>query len=250
MKIKMANDNVDFQLVTENIAGTLDEKVRLVDGVLSSYNFIVILSVMAVLALCKQFAPNRFGAIISMFYHSSDTERMTREWNPLTSLTGFSVSVSYIALLALFVQKSVLILNGNIRLYGGVDFFFEACLFASAFVLVRYLFINLIGWMFCTQSASQHHAIIHIAMMASMNFVLLPLVLVLTFYQSKFWLFLGISIMAVFNAYRIVKTFIDFQFLIKNETLKNFLYFCTLEIIPISVAFTMAFRLVATNSVL
>lgn len=246
----MANDSVGFQLVTENIASMLDEKVRLVDGVLSSYNFVVILSVMAVLVLCKQFAPNRFGAIISMFYHSSDTEKMTREWNPLTSLTGFSVAVSYIVLLALFVQKSVLILNGNTILYGGVDFFLKACLFVSAFVLVRYLFINIIGWMFCTQSASQHHAIIHIAMMALMNFVLLPLVLVLTFYQSKFWLFLGISIMMVFNVYRIVKTFIDFQFLIKNATLKIFLYLCMLEIIPISVAFTMAFRLVATNSVL
>lgn len=246
----MANDSVGFQLVTENIASMLDEKVRLVDGVLSSYNFVVILSVMAVLVLCKQFAPNRFGAIISMFYHSSDTEKMTREWNPLTSLTGFSVAVSYIVLLALFVQKSVLILNGNTILYGGVDFFLKACLFVSAFVLVRYLFINIIGWMFCTQSASQHHAIIHIAMMALMNFVLLPLVLVLTFYQSKFWLFLGISIMMIFNVYRIVKTFIDFQFLIKNATLKIFLYLCILEIIPISVAFTMAFRLVATNSVL
>ncbi len=246
----MTNDTIGFQLVTENIASTLDEKVRFADGALASYNFIVILSAVAVMVLCKQFAPGRLGAIISAFYRRSDTEKMTREWNSPTSLTGFLMAASYIVLLALFIQKSVLIFNGDTFLYGGTDFFLKVCLFVSAFVSVRYLFINVNGWVFNTQPASQHHATIHVSMMTSMNFVLMALVLVLTFYQSMICVILGIIILAVIYIYRIGKTFIDLQYLIKNETLKIFLYLCTLEIIPISVAFTMAFRLIATNSVL
>lgn len=246
----MTNSVIDFQLVTENIASTLDEKVRMVDGVYSSYNFIVILSAMVVLVLCKQFAPNRLGFIISMMYQNPDTEKMTREWNPLTSFTGFSVAASYIALLALFIQKSVLIFNGNRILYGDFSFFFEMCIFVSAFVLLRYLFININGWAFNTQIASQHQAITHMSMMATMNFILMPLVLILMFYKSKFWVVLGIVVIVVFNILRIAKSFYDFQILTKSELLKIFLYFCTLEIMPISVAFTMAFRLVATDSVL
>ncbi|MCQ2319370.1 MAG: DUF4271 domain-containing protein [Bacteroidales bacterium] len=241
---------VDFQLVTKNIASTLDEKVRLVDGALASYNFIVILSAMAVMVLCKQFAPGRLGAFISTLYHRCDAEKMTREWNSPASLTGFLMTASYIALLALFIQKSAMVFGGGTSLYGGAGFFLEACLFVSAFVLVRYLFININGWIFGTQPASQRHAIIHISMMTSMNFVLMTLTLILTFYQSKFWVILGIVIIIAMNIYRVVKTFIYLQILIKNGTLKNFLYLCTLEIIPISVAFTMAFRLIATNSVL
>jgi len=246
----MTDNTIDFQIVTENIANTLDEKVRILDDVYSSYNFIVILSVMIVLSLCKQFAPNRLGFIVSMMYQKSDTDRMTREWNPLTSFSGFAVAVSYIALLALFIQKSVMVLNGNAILYGDAGFFLEMCIFTGAFVLLRYLFINIDGWVFNTMTASQHHAITHMSMMATMCFVLIPLVIILTFYKSMFCVILGIVILIVLSCYRIAKTFYDFQFLTKSETLKIFLYFCTLEIIPISVAFTMAFRLAATNSVL
>ena len=54
----------------------------------------------------------------------------------------------------------------------------------------------------------------------------------------------------IINGIRIIKTFFEFQILSKMNLLNIFLYFCTLEIIPLAVAITMLCRLIVTNCVL
>lgn len=246
----MTIHDIGFQFVTENVANSLDEKVRVLENVAPSWNFVVIFSAILGLVLIKQFAPKRLRLITSMLYQSTDIEKMTREWNPLTTVGGFIIATSYIALVSLFIQKSILIYNGNSILYGGSDFFLEACIFTSAYILVQYLIINITGWMFNTQIASQHQAITHLSMATTLNLFFAVLLLVMTFYPIRLCVIIGMVVIIIFSCVRLAKTFIEFQFLIKGETLKIFLYFCTLEIIPLSVALTMVFRMIATNSVL
>lgn len=246
----MTGLDIGFQIITENTAKSLDEKVRIMESVAPSWNFVVIFSAILGLALIKHFAPKRLKFVMSMLYQSSDTEKMTREWNPLTSISGFIIAASYIALVSLLIQKSVLIYNGNSILYGGCDFYLEACVFTSAYILVQYLFINIYGWLFNTQVASQHQAITHLSMATTLNPVLSMLLLVMAFYPMKVFAITGLVIIIIFTGIRIAKTFVEFQFFIKGETLNIFLYLCTLEIIPFSVALTMIFRMIATDSVL
>lgn len=246
----MAYDNIDFQIVTESLAHGLEEKVRVVESLVPSWNFIIIFSAVLIFVLNKQFAPKRLRLFASMFYQNLDTEKMTREWNPLTSLMGFSVAIAYIALLTLFIQKSLVIYTGNVEFYNDPVFYMEICLYVSAFILVRYLFVNATGWIFNTQVASQRQAIVHLSMMLTMTGFFVLHMLVMVFYPIKSCAIAGLVVILFFSAFRIIKTFIEFQFLIKNEIIKIFLYFCTLEIIPISVAVTMVFRFAATNSVL
>ena len=246
----MTGLEIGFQIVTENTTNSLDEKVRVLENVAPSWNFVVIFSAILGLVLIKQFAPKRLKLVMSMLYQSSDIEKMTREWNPLTSVSGFIIAASYIALVSLFIQKTVLICNGNRILYGDGCFYIESCIFTAAFILVRYLIINITGWLFNAQVASQHQAITHLSMSATLNFVFSMLLLVMAFYPMKLFAVAGLVIIMVFTGIRLAKTFVEFQIFIKGETLKIFLYLCTLEIIPFSVALTMVFRLIATDSVL
>ncbi|MCQ2316691.1 MAG: DUF4271 domain-containing protein [Bacteroidales bacterium] len=242
--------NVDFQLVTENIASNLDEKTRILENVAPSWNFVVIFSVILGLVLVKQFAAGRMGLVLSMLYQNPDTEKVTRGWNPFTSMTSLLITASYIALTALLIQRAMLVFNGNTTLYGGSDFYLEACIFTSAYIIVQYLLINMAGWLFDTRPASLHHSMTHLSMAMSMNFALVLLLLIMSFYPTKFFAVIGLIIFLIFNTIRLIKTFVDLHFLIKGETSKIFLYLCTLEILPFSVALTMVFRLIATDSVL
>ena len=242
--------DIGFQIITENTTDILDEKVRILENVAPSWTFVVIFSAILGLVLIKQFAPKRLKVITSMLYQSSDIEKMTREWNPLTSVSGFIIAVSYIALVSLFIQKSILICSGNSILYGGSDFYVETCIFTSAYILVQYLIINVIGWLFNTQVASQHQAITHLSMATTLSLIFSMLLLIMAFYPIKLCAIAGLVIIMIFTSIRLTKTFAEFQFLIKGETLNIFLYLCTLEIIPFAVALTMVIRMIATGSVL
>lgn len=245
----MTEHDFDFQFVTENIAGSLDEKVRVLENAAPSWNFIVIFSAILTLVLIKQLAPKRLKLVTSMLYQNFDIDKVGREWNPMTSIIGFAIAISYIALLALFIQKSICVFSSN-ALYSGGDFYVQVCIFTGAFILVQYLFVNATGWLFQTRLASQHQSLTHLSMATSLCLVLPVLLLVMTFYPLKFCVIAGLVIITTLTALRIGKTFIAHQLLIKGVTLKIFLYFCALEIIPFSIAMTMAIRVAVTNSVL
>jgi len=246
----MSIQDIGFQVVTDNVAESLEEKVRVLVDVAPSWNFAVIFSTVLLLVLVKQFAPKRLKLISSMLYQSYDIERATREWNILSSFSSFTIAVSYVALLSLFIQKSILIFNGNNILYDDSNFYLEVCVFISAFILVRYLFINIVGWLFNTQAASQHHAVAYLSMAVPTNFILIVLLLIMSFNPMRFFVIIGFVVFIILTCIRLVKTFAEIQLLIKCDILKNFLYFCTLEIIPLSIAITMMFRFIVTDSVL
>ncbi|MGN0034081.1 MAG: DUF4271 domain-containing protein [Candidatus Limimorpha sp.] len=244
------NDSINFQLVTQNIASCLEPHLREIGFVAPAWNFYVVFAAIFIIVLNKQMSPSRLKMICSVFYVSSDFEKITREWNPIRSFNGFSVAVSYIALLGLFVQKAVVICSGNTILYDNALFYKDICVYISAYLLIQYLVVNLFGWLFGIEAATDHQEIEHLSMAASINMVLILFLLVLFFYPYKIYVLVAFSICLLFEIIRLVKMFFEFKILSKKSFFNNFLYLCTLEILPIAISITMVFRIVLTDCIL
>ena len=240
------NDSIDFQFVVENAATVVEPTERVLDNMIPTWNIIVVLFAMLVLVLNKQLFAQRLK-MFSLSAKLADVDKMTREWNPITSLNGLSVVVVYIALLSLLLQKIVLVFTGNRILYSGFDFYMDICAFVALYLVLQYLFVNLFGWAFGFEKASTHHEVSHLTMTALLNMVLTVVALVTFFYPTKIILILAISIILIITAIRIIKTFFEVQILSNMNLFNIFLYFCTLEIIPISVAVTMICRLIVKH---
>ena len=244
------NDSIDFQIVTESIASMLEPHARVIEFISPYWNFIVVLLAMLLMVVNKHLYTLRFRMMLSVLTQPSDTDKMTREWNPIVSVNGFTIFVSYVAMMALVVQKIVLIYSGNTILYSSFSFYIDVCTFITALCVVQYLVITLYGWLFNIQSATTHQEVTHLSSMAILNIVMIPLNLIIIFYPIKIILIITISIILIIIVIRIIKTFFEFQLLSRMNLLNNFLYFCTLEIIPLSVAIIMVKRLIVTDCVL
>ena len=243
------NDSIDYQIVMENIALVIEPKQRVLDSLIPTWNFIIVLLAMLFLVFNKQMFSQRFK-LFSLSAKPVDVDKLTREWNPIVSLSGLLVVIVYIALLSLLIQKIVLVFSSNRILYSGFNFYLEICAFIAAYLILQYLFIMLFGWAFGFEKAAIHHEIEHINMIVSLDAILAVFVFVVFFYPTKIILLITVSIILIITAIRIIKTFFEVQILSRMNLFNNFLYFCTLEIIPISVAITMMCRLIATDCVL
>ena len=244
------NDSVDFQMVTENVTSMMEPHLRVVEYISPYWNFIVVLLAILFMVLNKQLFPLRFRMMLSVLFSSSDSEKMMREWNPVMSFNGLSVFVTYVALLALIIQKIIMVFSENTGLYGSFGFYLDICAFIAALVIIQYLMISLYGWVFGMEAATSHHEVEHLSAMTILNIVMIVLGLVILFYPTKIILTITISILLIISVIRLIKTFFEFQILSKTNLLNIFLYLCTLEIIPLSVAITMLCRLIVTDCVL
>jgi len=243
------NDSVDFQVVVENTATILEPQPRVLDNLIPTWNIIVIMFALLFLVLNRHLFSLRFN-VFSLSSKAGDVDKLTREWNPIASITGLSVILIYIAMLSLLVQKTVLVFSGNRILYSGFDFYLEICAFIAFYLIAQYLLAQLLGWLYGFGKATMHHEIVHITTAAYLNVILTVFVFVTFFYPTKIILIITLSIILIITTIRIVKTFFEVQFLSKMNLFHNFLYFCTLEIIPITIAVTMMCRLIATDCVL
>ena len=244
------NDSIDFQMVTENLTSVVEPQLRVVADFVPTWNFIVVFLAMFLMVLNKQLFTQRFQTMLAVFYQPSDIDKMSREWNPVMSINGLSVFVTYVALLGLIVQKTVLVFSGNTILYSGWDFYVDVCLFIATILILQYLFISLYGWLFNIETATNHHEVKHLSSMTSLNIMMIVFGLIILFYPVKAILIILISILLIMTGVRIIKTFFEFQILSKMNLLNIFLYLCSLEIIPLAVAMTMGYRLIVSDCVL
>ena len=241
---------IDIQIVTENVASTLEPNLRVVEFISPSWNFMIVFIAMILMVLNKQLYTARFRMMLVGLLQSSDSEKMTREWNPIVSINGLTVFVSYVAVLALIIQKILLVFSGNAMLYSSFGFYLNVCEFIMAFLIIQYLLVGFYGWLFGIEAATTHQEVAHLSAMTLMNIIMIVLGLIMLFYPTKIILIITSSILLIIIAVRIIKTFFEFQILSKRNLFNNFLYFCTLEIVPLSVAVTMLCRMIVTDCVL
>lgn len=245
------NDTIysSFHFVTEKPDYTIETNIRNTSTFSPWWNMAIILITLLTIALNRSLAYNKFSTIIATFAQNKSSEKMLREWNPLRSISGTSVFICHIAMMSLYIQHILLIIN-NDYLFRSFKFYLTICCSIAVFLLFQYLMSNLYGWIINAKKAIQHHTIMRLSAASLNNLILIPMMLIIIFYPSKAICIITGIILFIPYIIRIVKIFFELQILTKLSYINIFLYLCTLEIAPLAVALTMAYRIVTSNCII
>ena len=242
--------NEGSSFITSGFEGIISPMERVTHEVLAGWNLIVLAAVLLLVVINKQLYPRQFRQLLSVPSGVAHTNQLLREWTPLRSSIGMAFLFSYIIIVALFLQKASVIFSRDVDTYNGFDFFSSLCGFMAAWILLRYLALAIIGWLFQQKEVVTRQITADLAV-STYGFLLLMLVLLPVLYiPNSIFIWIGIGVLFAMALMRFLRCFIETRVFSKIPSFYIFLYFCTLEIAPIVLAFTAGMRFFTKSSVL
>ena len=239
--VAVQNDSIgynpyeNFKFITETSGQYEGPKEREVTYISAAWNFVILFIVMIFMVLNKFTSQQRLSTVISMPFQNGGGERVKRENPSFFNLASFSVIVSFILMLSLFVQKIFVVYGGSRILHDSIDFFVDIVTCVSAVFVFNYLVTYFYAWLFKADSLAHFHFGFHVSSMTTCNLLLMPIILLLFFYPYKIFLIFTLVIIGLFYLITFVKILIEVRMLSKLNFVNIFLYLCIIEILPILV---------------
>ena len=228
------NPYENFRFVAEasrQYEGPIEREVTYVSA---AWNFVILFVVMILMVLNKFMSQQRLSAVISKPFQNSG-DRAMRDSQTLFSPSTFFVIISFILMMSLLVQQIFLVYGVNRILHDNFHFFIDVVICISAFLVFNYLLTSFYGWMFKSDLFTHLYFTFHVSAIATCNFVLMPIILLLFFHPYKIFLIITLVILALFFIATFIKLLIEVRMLSKLNFVNIFLYLCTVEILPILV---------------
>ena len=245
----MTCDSVVPNFITSGYGHSVTPLPRMTYDVMQGWNLAVFALVLLVVVLNRQLYPRQFRQMLSVPGGVSHTNQLLREWSPVRSFLGNSFMLVYIAVLALFIQKSLEILSRDLSHYEGVGVF--AIIFGCVvmWLLLRFALLYVTGWMFEAKEAFERQMTVQlsVAMMSVMVLSLLLLLMLYNPYSAFVWIGMGIIVLAALM--RLLLGINETRVATKIPAFYIFLYLCTLEIAPVATVLTAGLRYLANGSV-
>lgn len=236
--------------ITSGFEGVISPMERVSHDVLAGWNLIVLAAVLLLVVVNKQLYPRQFRQLLSVPGGVAHTNQLLREWTPMRSSIGLAFLFSYVVIIALFLQKASVILSRDVATYNGFGFFGSLCGIMAAWIILRYLTLSIIGWLFQQKEVVTRQITADLSV-STYGFLFLMLVLLPVLYiPNSIFIWIGIGIMFAMALMRFLRCFIETRVFSKIPSFYIFLYFCTLEIAPIVLAFTAGMRFFTKSSVL
>ena len=236
--------------VTSGFEGVIIPMVRVTHEVLEEWNLTVLAATLLLAVLNKQLYPRQFRQLLAVPGGVAHTNQLLREWTPTTSFIGFSFTASYIAVVALFLQKACVIFSNDITQYNSFNVFGALCAFVAGWVVLRLLILTLIGWLFRENDVVMRQNTVELSV-STFSFLVLDIILLLVLYiPNSIFVWIGIGIIFVAALVKLFLNFNETRVFTKMPTLYIFLYFCTLEIAPLVLLLVGGMRYFTYNTVL
>lgn len=239
----------DSTFVTSGFEGIISPMERVTHEVLVGWNLVVLAAVLLLVVLNKQLYPRQFRQLLSVPGGASHTNQLLREWTPTSSFIGFSFTLAYITVIALFLQKAFVLLSNDVTEFNSFNVFGILCGIVAGWVTLRHLFLAFIGWLFRQKEVVQRQITVELSA-STFCFLFLEVILLLVLYiPSSFFVWIGIGIIFVIALMKMLLDFNETRVFSKMPPLYIFLYFCTLEIAPLVLLLTAGMRYFTHNTV-
>ena len=238
----VACDSVVPSFITSGFHGTLSPLVRMNYEILQGWNLALLGLMLLLIVLNKQLYPRQFRQVLSVPSGVAHTNQLLREWNPVRSFLCASFTLGYILLMALFVQKSCVVLSHDVLKYNGWSMFWTLCGGTAAWVLLRYLMLHFVNWLFDAHDTVDRQMTVQFSISIFTLFVMVPIVLLLLYNPTKYFVWIGIALLCLAALLRLILGVIETRVSIKISTFYIFLYFCALEIAPVATLVTAGWR--------
>jgi hypothetical protein len=245
----IACDSVVPSFITSGFDGTLTPLVRMSYEILQGWNLALLGVLLLLIVLNKQLYPRQFRQVLSVPGGVAHTNQLLREWNPVRSFLCVSFTMGYILLMALFVQKSCVVLSHDVLSYNSWSMFWTICGCMTGWVLLRYLMLHLVNWLFETRDTVDRQMSVQFSISIFTLIVMMPVVLLLIYNPTKYFVWIGIGLLGLAAIFRLVLGIIETRVATKMSTFYIFLYLCALEIAPVATLVTAGWRYFSQGTV-
>ena len=245
----MACDSVVPSFITSGFRGTLTPLPRMSYEILQGWNLALLGLMLLLIVINKQLYPRQFRQVLSVPNGVAHTNQLLREWNPVRSFLCASFTLGYILLMALFVQKSCVVLSHDMQTYNGRPMFWTLCAGVTGWVLLRYMMLHFVNWLFDARDTIDRQMTVQFSISIFTLFVMVPIVLLLLYNPTRYFVWLGFAILGVSALFRLVLGVVETRVSTKISTFYIFLYFCALEIAPIATLVTAGWRYFSQGAV-
>ena len=245
----IACDSVVTSFITSGFHGTLTPMVRMSYEIFQGWNLALLGLMLLLIVLNKQLYPRQFRQVLSVPSGVAHTNQLLREWNPMRSFLCVSFTLGYILLIALFVQKSCVILSHDVLKYNSWPMFWTLCAGVTGWVLLRYLMLHFVNWLFNTHDTVDRQMTIQFSISIFTLIVMIPVVLLLIYNPIKYFVGIGFGLLGLAAVFRLILGVIETRISTKISSFYIFLYFCALEIAPIATLVTAGWRYFSQGAV-
>ena len=245
----VALDSVVPSFITSGFQGTLIPLPRMSYEVLQGWNLALLGLLLLLIVLNKQLYPRQFRQVLSVPGGVSHTNQLLREWNPQRSFLCVSFMLGYILLIALFVQKSCVVLSHDVPTYNVMRVFGIACVGMTGWVLLRFAILHLVNWLFDAHETVDRQMTVQFSVSIFTIIVMVPLMLLLLYNPSKYFVWAGVGVLGLAAILRLVIGMIETRVSTKIPAFYIFLYFCALEIAPVATLVTAGWRYFSQGTV-
>lgn len=235
-------DSVVPSFITEGFHGTLIPMVRMTYEILQGWNLALLGLMLLLIVLNKQLYPRQFRQVLSVPGGVAHTNQLLREWSPMGSFLCVSFSLGYVLLLALFVQKSCVVLSHDVLAYNGWRMYWTIAAGVLGWVLLRYLILHFANWLFDTRDTIDRQMTVQFSISIFTLIVMIPIVLLLLYNPTKYFVWIGIAVLGLAAVLRLVLGVIETRVSTKISSFYIFLYLCALEIAPLATLVTAGWR--------
>ncbi|MBO7083821.1 MAG: DUF4271 domain-containing protein [Bacteroidales bacterium] len=241
--------NGDSTFVTSGFEGIISPMVRVTHEVLEGWNLIILAAALLLVVINKQLYPRQFRQLLSVPGGVAHTNQLLREWTPTSSFIGFSFTIAYIAVIALFLQKAFVIFSNDLAEYNGFNMFAILCAIVAGWVVLRHLVLALIGWLFRQKEVVMRQNTVELSA-STFCFLVMEIILLLVLYiPNSIFVWVGIGIIFATALVKLILDCNETRVFSKMPTFYIFLYFCTLEIAPLVLLLTAGMRYFTNNTV-
>ena len=245
----VVGDNVVPSFITSGFHGTLTPLARMSYEILQGWNLALLGLMLFLIVINKQLYPRQFRQVLSVPGGVAHTNQLLREWNPMRSFLCVSFTLGYILLIALFVQKSCVVLSHDVVKYNGRPMFWTLCAGMTGWVLLRYFMLHFVNWLFDTRDTVDRQMTIQFSISIFTLIVMIPTVLLLIYNPIKNFVWIGFGLLGLAAVFRLVLGIIETRVSTKISSFYIFLYLCALEIAPIATLVTAGWRYFSQGSV-
>ena len=242
-------DTVVAQSFVTTFGGTINPMPRIAYDVLVGWNLVVLGLMLLLIVMNKQLYPRQFRQILSVPGGVAHTNQLLREWSPLGSFLGFTFMLAYVAIMALFVQKSCVVLSRDVAQYNTTRMFSIAFAAVGGWVLVRFLFLYYMNWLFEARDTVSRQVTVQLSVSIFSIIAMLPILLLLLYNPYSLFVWIGFGVIALAALIRFVLGIVETRVATKMSSFFIFLYFCSLEIAPTALLLTAGMRYFSQGSV-
>lgn len=246
----MPCDSVVPSFITSGLGRPITPLPRVTYEVMSGWNLVLLGLVLLLIVLNKQLYPRQFRQALEVPKGVAHTNQLLREWSPTRSFLGESFFVAYILVIALFAQKSFVVLSRDVLQYNSLRMFGIICSCVTAWVVLRYAALYLMNWIFDTKETVSRQMAVQLSVSSLSLIVMLPLLLVLLYNPYSMFVWMGFGIMALVAVLRFVLEIIETRISTKMPSFYIFSYFCALELAPIATLVSAGWRYFSQGTVL